>query len=220
MAIELLQQTPNGLPGSAARFFIDGPAGRLETVFEPGEGDRRPCAVICHPHPLHGGSMQNKVVTIVARALRELGWHTLRFNFRGVGESQGSFDDGVGELEDLHSVMAWAQSCQADSVNCLAGFSFGSYIAAQAAQAPGIRQLISIAPPVERCGFAALERPACPWLVVQGDADDVVTPQAVFDWAATVTPAVDLHRMAGAGHFFHRRLMDLRNLLHGALDPA
>jgi len=163
--------------------------------------------------------MNNKVVTIVARSLREMGWHSLCFNFRGVGDSQGRFDHGTGELQDLHAVIDWANRRQRRSVTCLAGFSFGSFVAACAAGTPGVRDLISIAPPVERCDFAKLSRPSGRWLVIQGEADEVVTPQAVYDWAVTVDPALTLHTMTGAGHFFHGRLMDLRAVLHTVLAP-
>ncbi|MEJ8568159.1 alpha/beta hydrolase [Elongatibacter sediminis] len=181
-------------------------------VPEPGE-ERPATMVICHPHPQHGGTMRNKVVTIMERSMRELGLHTVRFNFRGVGASEGSFDDGYGETDDLFAVTEWVRKVRPDDELWLGGFSFGAYVSVRAAQNLRLGQLISIAPPVDRYEFASLSRPECPWLVVQGDEDDVVSIDAVQEWAESLEPAPDLVIMQQAGHFFHRRLMDLRGLL-------
>jgi alpha/beta superfamily hydrolase len=170
-------------------------------------------AVICHPHPLHGGSMHNKVVTMIARALRELGLATVVFNFRGVGASAGEYDDGHGETEDLVAVATWAQQARPDSALWLAGFSFGSYVAARAAARLPVRQMISVAPPVSRWDFAGLASPLCPWLVIQGETDEIVDPQAVYAWVAAQPEPPTLTRMPDTGHFFHRRLMDLRGAI-------
>ena len=201
--------------GDAPKLILPGPAGPLEaaTALPDAACARRGTAIICHPHSQHGGTMHNKVVTIVERALRESGLATVTFNFRGVGESAGSFDDGIGETEDLLAIAAWAQSMRPDDVLWLAGFSFGSYVAARAAARLPTRQLISIAPPVSRWDFAALPAPPCPWLVVQGEADEVVDPEAVYAFVATRDPAPTLVRLPETGHFFHRRLMDLRGVI-------
>ena len=161
--------------------------------------------------------MRNKVVTILERSLRELGLATVRFNYRGVGESQGSYGEGEGELQDLLAVNQWARQCLPDEELWLAGFSFGSWITARAAQTLNPRQLISIAPPVQRMAFKVAHIPGCHWLVIQGEDDDVVDAQAVRDWAAGIDPAPQLLVMPNAGHFFHRRLMDLRGLLKNTL---
>jgi len=212
---------PSQFPSENAEFFIDGPAGRLECLADVPEGDsQRPAtAVLCHPHPQYGGTMRNKVVTIMERSLRELGLRTVRFNFRGVGDSEGQFDDGDGETGDLLAVIDWLRRVRPDDDLWLGGFSFGSYIALKAAQDLPVRQLISIAPPVERYGFADLQPPNCPWLVVQGDEDDVVSPDAVTAWAEKLGSDADLVMMEGAGHFFHRRLMDLRGLIKNHVQP-
>lgn len=217
-----MQSNPAQFPTESTELFLAGPAGRIECLADvPESGEERPVtAVICHPHPLHGGTLRNKVVTIIERSLRELGLHTLRFNFRGVGKSEGTFGDGQGELEDLRAVVDWVRQVRPDTDLWLAGFSFGSYIALKAAQELPVRQLITIAPPVERYEFSELPAPDCPWLAVQGDEDDVVSPQAVFDWAENMGPdAVSLMVMEGAGHFFHRRLMDLRGLIKNHVQP-
>ena len=212
-------QYPESFPGEDTAVYLRGPAGRLEALVDvPTEVPAQPVvAIICHPHPQHGGTMRNKVVTIVERSLRELGLRTVRFNFRGVGESAGEFDDGRGELDDLLAVVDWVRRTRPDDEIWLAGFSFGSAIAARAAMQVAPRQLISIAPPVERADFSDIHVPGCHWLVVQGDEDDVVSPQAVYDWVADTEPKPELIVMKKAGHFFHRRLMDLRGLLKNSL---
>jgi alpha/beta superfamily hydrolase len=179
--------------------------------------------VVCHPHPLHGGTMHNKVVTMTERSLRELGLRTVRFNFRGVGASEGTHDDGNGELADLLAVAEWAQQASPGHVLWLAGFSFGAFIATKGARHLPVKQLITIAPPVNKYAFAALPQPDCPWLVIQGEDDDVVLAQDVVNWVDSMQDKPALVRMPAAGHFFHRKLMDLRgaikNAVKGNLPP-
>jgi uncharacterized protein len=209
---------PDAFPSGAHTFLLDGPAGALEVLSHAPVEDttapaRKIVALICHPHPEHGGTMHNKVVTMIERSLSELGIKTVRFNFRGVGASVGEFDEGIGETEDLFAVLEWVQRVLPAHDLILAGFSFGSYVALRAAQLLKLKQLISIAPPVERYGYQDLKRPHCPWLVVQGETDDVVDPDQVFRWAESVQPPVQLIRMPDTGHFFHRKLMDLRGVI-------
>ncbi len=202
------------------RFVIAGPAGQLEIKLLETDAPLRGLAVMCHPHPLHGGTMENKVVYTVQRAMVDLGFHCARFNFRGVGESQGVFDHGNGEADDLNAVTAWLKARFPQQTRLwLAGFSFGSYVAARSANVLQAEQLISIAPPVQRFDFSTMDMPRCPWLVVMGDADEVVAPQAVFDWLDQLSPPPRQIRMAGAGHFFHGRLVELRDQLTQALTP-
>ncbi len=212
---------PEQFPTDTTEFFLTGPVGRLECLADVPEADQaRPAvAVLCHPHPLHGGTMRNKVVTIMERSLRELGLKTVRFNFRGTGESEGEFDDGEGELDDLLAVIDWARKTNPDDDLWLGGFSFGAYVALKAARDLPVRQIITIAPPVERYGFDQLMPPNCPWLVVQGDEDEVVSPEAVFKWAEGLDQEANLVVMEGTGHFFHRRLMDLRGLIKNHVQP-
>lgn len=210
---------PTSFPETSTEFTLDGPAGLLECIADvPEEEIRQPAyAVICHPHPQHSGTMRNKVVTILERSLRELGLSTVRFNFRGVGNSEGEYGEGDGELQDLLAVNEWARNCLPDHELWLAGFSFGSWITTRAARTLEPRQLISIAPPIQRMEFEAVHIPGCHWLIIQGEDDDVVEAQAVRDWAEGIDPAPQLLVMPEAGHFFHRRLMDLRGLLKNTL---
>lgn len=198
-------------PASSGALSLNGPAGPLECAIErPDEAGRAGTVVVCHPHPLHGGTLHNKVVTMVSRSLVELGLSSVRFNFRGVGQSAGVYDDGIGETGDLLAVVDWVRRQRPGDALWLAGFSFGSYVALRAAKVLAPQQLIQIAPPVGRWAFDAIELPDCPWLIVQGEADEVVDPAAVFAWAATLPRNAQLVRMPDTSHFFHRRLMDLR----------
>jgi alpha/beta superfamily hydrolase len=198
-------------PAASAALTLPGPSGALECLIDVAVDEARAgTAIVCHPHPLHGGTMHNKVVTMVARSLQELGLNTVRFNFRGVGNSAGEYDDGIGESADLAALAAWVRRERPQDALWLAGFSFGSFVALRSARSLAPQQLIQIAPPVGRWAFQEIELPDCPWLVVQGEADEVVDPAAVFAWAATLPKTVQLVRMPDTSHFFHRRLMDLR----------
>ncbi len=200
--------------------LIDGDLGSIEAVWDLPDGvQHRAVAVCCHPHPQHGGAMTNKVIHTVARTLAGLGIPALRFNFRGVGHSDGEYDEGIGEQQDLIKAIEYAKSQYPDHELWLAGFSFGSWIAALQAHKQAPSQLISIAPPVNRFSFDDFVIPDCPWLVVMGDADEVVDPEAVFDWIDELEPQPELIKMEQAGHFFHSRLVDLREELEQALEP-
>lgn len=208
-------KVPDAFPASATGFLLPGPAGALEVVVDvpATSATRNAVAIICHPHPLHGGSLHNKVVTIIERALRELGVATVRFNFRGVGSSEGSFDEGRGETLDLLAVAAWVHKVRPEAELWLAGFSFGAYVALLGARHLPVRQMVSIAPPAGRWDFSAVLAPDCPWLVVQGEADDIVDPAAVKRWIEEMPSKPNLVLMPDTGHFFHRRLMDLRGAI-------
>jgi len=208
-------------PASRQDFILRGPAGKLECAADvPDAQDERPATmVLCHPHPLHGGTMHNKVVTIMERAMRELGLRTIRFNFRGAGESEGEHDEGYGETDDLFAVTEWVRRTRPDDDLWLGGFSFGSYIALRAAQNLQLGQMITIAPPVDRYEFSSVLHPNCPWLVVQGDEDEVVALEDVKCWIEDLDPPPDFLVMEMATHFFHRRLMDLRGLLKNGVRP-
>jgi len=205
-------------PNESTTLLLDGPAGALEVAVDRSEATPLPAvAIICHPLPIEGGTMHNKVVTMLARALRELGLDTVRFNFRGTGNSEGSFDEGVGETDDLRTVAAWVRAQRPEAALWLAGFSFGAYVSLRMAAELQPAMLVSIAPPVGRSwDFDTLVPPTCPWLVIQGEADEVVDPQAVFAWIDAMRDPPDLVRMPDTGHFFHRKLMDLRGAIkHG-----
>lgn len=206
------ETTPSHFPATATSFALAGPAGKLELAIDladPAEA-RAGTAIVCHPHPLQGGTMHNKVVTMVERALRESGLDTVRFNFRGVGASEGSYDEGRGEGDDLAAIVAWVRRERPDDAIWLAGFSFGSFVAIANADRLGAAALVSIAPPAGRWDFESITVPACPWLIVQGEEDEVVDPDTVFAWIDSLPVKPTVVRMAETSHFFHRRLMDLR----------
>jgi alpha/beta superfamily hydrolase len=219
----MLAPTPLAAPPFPATetssLLLPGPAGALEIAVDlpkPGHA-RRGFAVVAHPNPPEGGTMHNKVVTMCARAVTESGLAAVRFNFRGVGASAGEFDNGRGEVLDMLAVVQWAmQQRPADEV-WLAGFSFGSWVALMVARQVPVRQMISIAPPVGRRDFAGVLPPPCPWLLVQGEADEVVASAAVFEWAGRQDPPPTIVRMPDTGHFFHRRLIDLRGAIRNGV---
>jgi hypothetical protein len=212
---------PGGFP-CGATFLLPGPAGALEVLTSCASEEKSVpgTVVICHPHPVQGGTMHNKVVHTLARSFGEMGFRTVRFNFRGIGASAGSFDHGAGETDDALAVLAWARAQRPADDIWLAGFSFGGYIAARAAHAFEVKQLVTVAPAVHLYTFASMKVPPAPWLVIQGDADEVVSPQAVLDWAARMQPPPRLVMLEGVDHFFHGRLHDLRSTLHEQLAAS
>ncbi|MBS0199754.1 MAG: alpha/beta hydrolase [Proteobacteria bacterium] len=203
---------------------LQGPAGVLEAKLElpeDGVARRDVCAIVCHPLPTDGGTMDNKVVTTTARALRELGITTLRFNTRGTGNSAGTFDHGIGESDDLRAVAAWLRAEHPTAQLWLAGFSFGSFVTLKNAMELHADAVISIAPPVAGRGwdFSQIELPRVPWLVVMGEADEIVEPKAVFDWVDALPTPPTLVRMPETSHFFHRKLIDLRQAIQQWAQP-
>lgn len=210
---------PPPLPASSGPLRLQGPAGAIEAKLElPAAGEERQAvAVIGHPHPPEGGTMDNKVVTSIARAFAELGIASLRFNFRGVGASEGSYDQGRGETLDYLAVAQWLHARRPGDQLWLAGFSFGAWVALRAARQLPVARLIAIAPPVGFRDFTGVPAPPCPWLLVQGEADDVVDPGQVFEWARGLDPAPTVVRMTDAGHYFHGRLADLRGAIRNGL---
>ena len=207
-------------PDASGTLTLPGPAGALEVAVDlPGDDVARlpATAIVCHPLPTEGGTMHNKVVTMAARALRESGLATVRFNFRGTGASEGAFDRGDGEQDDLRAVADWVRATRPDDQLWLAGFSFGAYVSLAMAAELQPSMLISIAPPAGRWNFEAITTPTMPWLVVQGDADEVVDPQAVYDWLDGLKADPELVRMPDTSHFFHRKLIDLRGAIRSGV---
>jgi alpha/beta superfamily hydrolase len=204
-------------PLTETTFLLAGPAGDLEVLATPAPEEishRNAIAVICHPHPLHGGTMHNKVVTTLAKTFRELGMPSVRFNYRGVGKSVGKFADGIGETDDLLAVVRWAQETNPEKKLWLAGFSFGAFVSARAAAKLDVAQLVSVAPQVSRFIEDKIPEILIPWVLAQGEQDEVIPPEEVFAWIETLKHPPVLIRMPAAGHFFHGKLTELReNLL-------
>lgn len=195
------------------KFELAGPAGRIQAQRDRPEGESAGIAVIAHPHPLFGGTMDNKVVQTLARAFVQSGWTAVRFNFRGVGQSEGSHDNGQGEVDDMLAVVTGAAH---DGPLALAGFSFGAYVTARAVNAlwksRDLRRVVLVGTAASR-----FEVPPVPadlhdrTLVVHGEHDDTVPLAAVMDWARPQTLPVTV--VPGGGHFFHGQLPLLKNLV-------
>jgi alpha/beta superfamily hydrolase len=192
---------------------IPGPVGPIEAAVDSTAEIPSAVALICHPHPQHQGTMQNKVVTTLARAFTQLGATAVRFNYRGVGGSAGSYADGVGEREDALAVVDWCRAQWRDRRLYLGGFSFGAAIAITIAARVAPRGLVTVAPPVDRLP-PDLDPPTCPWVLVHGDADEIVTSEPVLDWCATLAAPPKIVLLKDVGHFFHGRLSDLTQAVH------
>jgi alpha/beta superfamily hydrolase len=198
-------------PQPSQRLFIDGPVGRLEAIMDVSTAENAlGVAVVCHPHPQHGGTMHNKVVHTLARAFVRMGYASLRFNFRGTEQSEGVYDEGQGELDDALAAVAWARERYADSPLWLAGFSFGAAIAVKAAVAIEVDGLVSVAPAISRFASGLESQPTCPWLIVQGDQDELVDVEETVAWVDGLAPGPELLIIPDGEHFFHGRLNELR----------
>ncbi|MCG8910610.1 alpha/beta hydrolase [Pseudomonas sp. DP-17] len=199
--------------------FLDGPEGQLEAL-HLATPYAKGVVLICHPHPLFAGTMQNKVVATLQRAARDAGYATLRFNFRGVGQSAGSYAEGRGEIDDALAVARWLAEQHPGLPLTLMGFSFGSCVAGNAAErlegeGAELAQLFMLAPPVERFDVDLPER--CPLTVIQPEADEVVTPERVYAWSAELSKPHELIRIPECSHFFHGKLIELKDLIQARL---
>ena len=214
-----LYEGETSLPCVSTALTLTGPAGPLEaiTAFPLDSGAMRAIGVICHPHPLYGGTLTNKVVHSISCTLNDLGVGTVRFNFRGVGTSAGQYAEGVGEVDDLLAVMDWVNGSYPDHALWLAGFSFGAYIALLGAQRRPVARLVTIAPPVTMFAVSGVTAPDCPWLLIQGDQDEIVPCHNVLAWATQLASAPQVVCMKDVDHFFHGHLNDLREVLRQAL---
>lgn len=198
-----------------ASLTLAGPVGALEVILTNGVGgqveEASYMAVLCHPHPIHGGTMNNKVITTLMRAYRDLGIPVIRFNFRGVGKSAGSFDNGVGEVEDLLAVVTWARQQFPRAQLLLAGFSFGSAMAAQAShRLSDMQHLLLIAPPVERYVYDDEGYFKCTVAVIIGEKDELVNVAGVREWVTQLQTSARFTEYPEAGHFFHGYLSKLK----------
>lgn len=192
--------------------LIPGPCGNIEALVSESKNSNE-YAVICHPHPLHGGSMHNKVVTTIAKALDKHNINTIRFNYRGVGDSNGSYDNGVGEINDLMAVYSWGKKYFEEKSCLLAGFSFGSYICAAATKEIKPIALITLAPAISSQDYKNIPNHLCPWLFVQGEKDEVVDANKGIAWAKQHPNKPQIKLMADTSHFFHGKLQQLEEII-------
>ncbi len=190
-----------------------GPAGALEIALDAPAGAPRGVAVIAHPHPLFGGTLDNKVVQTLARAFTQAGWTAVRFNFRGIGASEGAHDEGRGEIDDMLAVV---QHAAPDGALALAGFSFGAFVTSHVFErlhaARAIDKLVLVGTAASRFSVAAIPESAHDrTLVIHGEQDDTVPLASVLDWARPQVLPVTV--IPGGGHFFHGQLPLLKNLV-------
>ena len=196
-------------PRTAERLAIAGPAGPLEVAINVPAAAPAGLALVAHPHPQQGGTLDNKVVQTLAKTFTALGYAAVRFNFRGVGGSAGSFDDGIGETDDALAALAYARGRFGDALPlALAGFSFGTFVQTRVAQSVACERLVLVAPAVGRFAVGGV-RPAT--IVVHGEMDDVVPLADVFAWARP--QALPVIVFPGCGHFFHGRLVQLQEVV-------
>jgi uncharacterized protein len=206
--------------------LFPGPAGRLEGRYSPGKSPTAPIALILHPHPQHGGTMNNKVVYQLYNAFAERDFSTLRFNFRGVGRSQGSYDRGEGELSDAASALDWVQTINRSARSVwVAGFSFGAWIGMQLLmRRPEIESFISVAPPANMLDFNFLAPCPASGQIIHGAADEIVPEPSVAKLVAKLSSQrgvkIDYRIVPGAGHFFSEHLDILNEHVEDYLDLA
>lgn len=177
--------------------------------------------LICHPHPLRGGTMHNKVVTTLVKTFDEQGYYTVRFNFRGVGKSEGVHAEGLGETDDAVFLLDWITQVLPDADIYLAGFSFGAYVAYRVATitrySDKIKHLYLVAPPVFYPEFIGLPSPCMPWTVIQGDEDEIVNAADVLTWAEEKTNKPTILYFKKTTHFFHGKLIELKQRIQESL---
>lgn len=199
--------------------FFSGPAGRIEGRYVQSSDKKAPVALVLHPHPVYGGTMNNKVVYSLYKSFVDNGFTTLRINFRGVGRSQGQFDNGVGELTDAATAIDWLQlQNPLSNAYWIAGFSFGSWIGMQLImRRPEISNFIAISPPVNKYDFGFLSPCPIPGLIIQGDQDSVVPEDNVLELVDRLSKQkrsmVDYKSINGGDHFFRTRLSELETAL-------
>ncbi len=199
--------------------IIPGPEGRLEARYQKGKDQRSPICLVLHPHPRQGGTMNNKIVYNIFHAFKNIGFATLRFNFRGVGKSQGSYDNGVGELTDAASALDWLQNENPTAQNTwIAGFSFGSWLALQLLmRRPEIAGFVAVSPPANLYDFSFLAPCPASGLIIQGTDDKIVEAEQVSDLADKLNKQKNLKvvykKLIGADHFFKNELDDIQDVI-------
>jgi alpha/beta superfamily hydrolase len=203
-------------PKTTERLVVDGAAGALEVVVNASDDTPRGIALIAHPHPQQGGTLDNKVVQTLAKTFFALQYASVRFNFRGVGRSEGVFDDGVGETADALAALAYAKARFGEIPVVLAGFSFGSFVQTRVAATVAAERIVLVGPAATRIGTTTVPPDT---IVIHGEEDDVVPLAAVFAWARPQELPIVV--FPGCGHFFHGRLSQLQRTIAGMWhDPA
>ena len=206
--------------------IINGPEGRIEGRYLHAKKPNAPIALILHPHPQHGGTMNNKVVYTLYHTFAQRGFACLRFNFRGVGRSQGQFDSGIGEMSDAASALDWMQTQNPNASTCwIGGFSFGAWIAMQLMmRRPEISGFISLAPPADVYDFTFLAPCPASGQIIHGDKDEIVPKDSVDKLAQKLSSqkniVIDYDTIAGADHFFSNKMDVLNKLTGDYIDKA
>lgn len=207
-----------------AEVFFNGPAGRIEGRYTESADKKAPLALVLHPHPLYEGNMNNTVVYKIYQTLAAHGFTVLRINFRGVGRSQGSYDNGVGEMTDAATALDWLQlNNPLGTVNLIAGFSFGAWVAMQLImRRPEINNFIAVSPPVNKYDFSFLSPCPIPGLIVQGDQDSIVSEGAVMELVGRLSKQrlskVEYQAIQGADHFFRGKIEKLTDTIGDYLE--
>jgi len=203
-----------------AEIYFNGPVGRIEGRYTGSLNKKAPLALVLHPHPLYGGTMNDKVVYAIYKSLVERGFTTLRINFRSVGRSQGAFDNGIGEMSDAATALDWLQLNNTDSTtNLIAGFSFGAWIAMQLImRRPEINNFIAVSPPVNKYDFSFLSPCPIPGLILQGDQDSIVPEKPVHDLAKRHHHKIEYKTVHQADHFFRGKIDLLSRAINEYLD--
>lgn len=201
---------------------VDGAIGKLHAITRAGNSEQYKegwVAIICHPHPQHGGTMDNKVVTSMARACRDMGVDSVRFNYRGVGESEGSYGDVQGESEDLIAIVNAVQKARPEVKILLAGFSFGTGVVGLACRKiSALQHIVLVAPPVGWYTYSSDGTMPVPVTVIQGEMDELFNASDVARWVDTITTPIEYHCIDEASHFFHGRLRELSDIVTDAFN--
>lgn len=199
------------------KMMLQGPTGLLEALYQQGEVGK-PAIVVCHPHPVYGGTMRNKVVYWMSRAFEDLGYAVLRFNFRGVEKSEGVWDEGRGEADDVSAMIDWLEAQHPTSPLYLAGFSFGAYAGLQATRNDlRIQKMLAVAPAVNLWSFDFMLGEIRPLTIIQGTADEIVPYAQVAAWAQNI-PQLKFLTIEHAGHFFPQHMNELMTLCQSIND--
>jgi alpha/beta superfamily hydrolase len=202
----------------AEHIVVPGPAGELAAILEVPDRQIETIAVICHPHPLYHGTMKNKVVHTLARTFQRMGAACLRFNFRGVGASGGSYDGGNGEIQDALAAARFMRGHFPQAKLWLAGFSFGGAVALRAASLASADLLVTVAPALQKLAAVQATVPDCPWLFIHGDRDTTVSCRDNIDWVEKLDRPPEVYIARGVDHFFHGKLGLLRDVLIERLE--